>query len=107
MNEFGFLKLVRQKGEYGSEREASRAVGSVFSTIKSWLPVAASEKLRRTLPQDASQLWSFAPLEFKNAAGRLSGARAGALQFVLGVHRRAATVLPTAPSGQPSRFLPP
>ncbi len=87
MNEISFMKLVKQKGEYGSEREASRAVGSVFSTIKSWLSPSASETMRNVLPQDASQLWSFAPLEFKTGAGRSPGTRAGALHFVLRVQQ--------------------
>ncbi len=87
MNELGFLRLVKQKGEYSSEREASRAVCSVFATIKSWLPATASETVRRSLPQDASQLWSFAPLEFKTAASRLYGPKAGTLHFVLRVQQ--------------------
>jgi uncharacterized protein (DUF2267 family) len=119
MSQTDFIKLVRTKGRYGSEGEASRAVNAVFSTVKSWLPPSASDVMRKVLPQDASRLWRFSPMAF----GGVDAAGAGAAQprhFVLRVQQagryessgeamRAASsvlgVLARALPGEPSRFL--
>jgi len=68
VNEGDFLSLVKQRGSYRSEGEASRAANAVFGTIKGWLTPGASDRLRTILPRDASLLWQYSPVMSMAAA---------------------------------------
>ena len=92
MEQPGFIGRVKAKGSYKSGQAASTAVQSVFGAIKCLLSPAASEAMRRALPQDAAQLWASGPLEFRAGHGgqkkSRKGASAGAFRhFVLRVQQ--------------------
>lgn len=84
-----FLEMVRKRGGYRTDGEASRAVNSVFGTAKAWLPPPTSDVMRKLLPGDASRLWRYCPVAFSST---LTGDGNGAgsvqpLQFILRVQQ--------------------
>ena len=87
MNSTGFLNAVKKKGGYSLEREARRAANSVFATIKSWLAPSASEAMRKTLPEEVSQIWSYAPIGFRAGPARAAEAAWGPRHFILRVQQ--------------------
>ncbi len=87
MSSTGFLSTVKKKGGYSLEREARRAAHSVFATIKSWMAPAASEAMRKTLPEEVSQIWSYAPIGFRAGSARTAEAALGPRHFILRVQQ--------------------
>jgi len=91
VNERNFLLMVKKRGRYDSSGEASRATNAVFGTIKAWLTPTASDRMRRSLPQDASQLWQYSPVASMTAPVNEPRAESrdsrGSLHFVLRVQQ--------------------
>ena len=89
MNEQGFLRLIKQRGRYRTQGEATRAANAVFGTIKAWLPPSASDVMRRVLPGDAEQLWRYSPVSVAAMPVNKSSKRTSAmsLHFILRVQQ--------------------
>ncbi|MDO8735463.1 MAG: DUF2267 domain-containing protein [Thermoleophilia bacterium] len=90
MNEQDFLALVKKRGAYGSQGEASRAAHAVFGTVKSWLTPSASDMVRKALPQDAAQLWQYSPVAYGGGLRAVPGSGEASLKaahFILKVQQ--------------------
>ena len=85
--EESFLTMVRNRGLYRTEGEASRAVNSVFGTAKAWLPPVVSDAMRKMLPSDASRIWRYSPAAVNRQALGDSRTSAEPLHFVLKVQQ--------------------
>ena len=85
--EESFLTMVRNRGLYRPEGEASRAVNSVFGTAKAWLPPAVSDVMRKMLPSDASRIWRYSPVAFNRQIADGDGTGDEPLRFVLKVQQ--------------------
>ncbi|MFA6000947.1 MAG: DUF2267 domain-containing protein [Thermoleophilia bacterium] len=89
MSEHNFLKMIKQRGRYGTQGEAARAANAVFGTVKAWLSPSAAADMRKVLPGDAEQLWRYSPVTTLVApvGGKSSRGASQSLHFILRVQQ--------------------